>query len=77
MTKTRKSWSEKLENSSDGLPKVVEGPEKWKKRFGGTRVLVPSLIFVDKVIRTVRIGKLKTVNQIREKLANHFNPQNH
>ena len=73
MTKTRKSWREKLENPPDGLPKVVEGPEKWKKRFGGTRVLVPTPLLVDKIIRQVKKGKLITVNQIREKLAKDFN----
>ena len=70
--KTRKTWRQKLENPSAGLPKVVEGPEKWKKTFGGTRVLVPTPLLVDKVIRTVKKGKLITVNQIREKLAKEF-----
>ena len=73
MTKTRKSWREKLENPPEGLPKVVECPEKWKKSFGGTRVLVPTPLIIDKIIRTVKKGKLITVNQIREKLAHEFN----
>jgi hypothetical protein len=72
MTKKRKTWREKLENPPEGLPKVVEGPEKWKKTFGGTRVLVPTPLLVDKVIRTAGKGKLITVNQIREKLAQEF-----
>ncbi len=75
MAKNRKSWREKLENPPEGLPKVVEGPEKWKKRFGGTMVLVPTPLLVDKVIRTVKKGKLITVNQIREKLAKEFNAE--
>jgi hypothetical protein len=70
--KTNKTWREKLENPPSGLPKVVEGPEKWRKRFGGTKVLVPTPLLVDKVIRTVKKGKLITVNQIREKLAQEF-----
>ena len=72
---TRKSWREKFENPAPDLPKVVDGPEKWKKRFGGTRVLVPTPLLVDKVIRKVTKGKLITVNQIREKLAKEFNAQ--
>ena len=71
-SKSRKSWREKLEKPPEGLPKVVHGPQKWKKRFGGTRVLVPTPLLVDKVIRTVRKGKLITVNQIREMLAEDF-----
>jgi hypothetical protein len=74
-SKTRKTWREKLENPPEGLPKVVNGPEKWKKTFGGTRVLVPTPLLVDKVIRTVKKGKLITVNQIREKLAQEFNAE--
>jgi len=35
--KSRKSWREKLENPPEGLPKVVNGPAKWEKRFGGRR----------------------------------------
>ena len=72
MVKTRKTWREKFENPAEDLPKIVEGPEKWKKRFGGTRVLVPTPQLVDKVIRKVKKGKLITVNQIREKLAQEF-----
>lgn len=64
-----------MENPPAGLPKVVDGREKWKKRFGGTRVLVPTPLLVDKVIRTVKKGKLITVNQIREKLAREFNAE--
>ena len=74
-SKTRKTWREKLENPPAGLPKIVDGPEKWKKRFGGTRVLVPTPLLVDKVIQTVKKGKLITVNQIREKLAQEFNAE--
>ncbi|MEJ2649521.1 MAG: MGMT family protein [Sedimentisphaerales bacterium] len=74
-SKTRKTWREKLEKPPEGLPKVVDGPEKWKKTFGGTRVLVPTPLLVDKVIRTVKKGKLITVHQIRENLAEEFNAE--
>ncbi len=72
MSKTRKSWREKLENPPKGLPKVVDGPAKWKKRFGGRRVLVPTPLLVDELIRRVRKGKLVTVKQIRQRLAKDF-----
>lgn len=70
--KSRTSWREKLENSPEGLPKVVNGPAKWEKRFGGRRVLVPTPLLVDAVIRKVRKRKLITVNQIRQRLAKEF-----
>jgi len=70
--RTRKSWREKLENPPKSLPKVVSGPPKWEKRFGGTRVLVPTPLLVDELIRKVPKRKLVTVKQIRERLAKDF-----
>ena len=57
MVKTRKSWREKLENPPEGLPKVVTGPPKWEKRFGGRRVLVATPLLVDGLIRKVGEGE--------------------
>lgn len=70
--KTRKSWREKLENPPKGLPKVVSGPPKWEKRFGGRRVLVATPLLVDGLIRRVQRGKLVTIGQIRQRLAQDF-----
>jgi len=70
--KSRTSWRQKLENHPEGLPKVVNGPAKWEKRFGGRRVLVPTPLLVDGLIRKVKKGKLVTVQQIREQLAKDF-----
>ena len=67
--RSKKSWREKLENPPAGLPKVVDGPAKWEKRFGGRRVLVPTPLLVDGLMRKVPKGKLITVKQIRERLA--------
>ncbi len=71
-SKTRKSWREKYENPAKGLPKVVNGPAEWIKRFGGRKVLIATPHLVDEVIRKVPKGKLITLNQIREKLAKDF-----
>ena len=62
-----------MENPPEGLPKVVKVPAKWKKRFGGRRVLVPTPLLVDGLMRKVPKGKLVTVKQIRERLAKDFN----
>ena len=72
MVKTRKSWREKLENPPKGLPKVVTGPPKWEKRFGGRRVLVATPLLVDGLIRKVQRGRLVTIGQIRQRLARDF-----
>jgi len=70
--RSKKSWREKLENPPKGLPKVVEGTATWEKRFGGRKVLVPTPLLVDGLVRKVPKGKLITVRQIREKLARQF-----
>jgi len=70
--KSRKSWREKMENPPPGLPKVVSGPATWEKRFGGRRVLVPTPLLVDGLIRKVKRENLITVKQIREQLAKDF-----
>lgn len=70
--KSRKSWREKLENPPEALPKVVEGPPKWGKRFGGRKVLIATPILVDELIRNVPETKLITIKQIREHLAKEF-----
>ena len=54
------------------MPKIVYGPPKWEKTFGGRRVLIATPLLVDAVIRKVKKGKLVTVNQIRERLAKNF-----
>ncbi len=61
-----------MENPGEGLPKVVTGPPKWEKQFGGRRVLVATPILVSGVIQKVEPGKLITVGQIREQLARDF-----
>lgn len=66
----RRSWREKLENPAvEGLPKVVDVPQKWRKMMGGRRVLVPTPLMADEEIRTVRKGQLITTGQIRRRLA--------
>ncbi|MCX5643369.1 MAG: MGMT family protein [Phycisphaerae bacterium] len=72
MARARKSWHEKLEKPVAGLPKVVDVPDKWVKMMGGRRVLVPTPMMVDELLRTVPERKLITVGQIRQRLAQPF-----
>lgn len=71
MTKTpkkRKSWQEKLADSKD-LPRVEEITEKMSKRWGTGTVVIPAPKEVDEIMAQVPEGKLITINQIREGLA--------
>ena len=64
----RKSWREKLADSKD-LPKVVEIDEKMSKRWGTGTMVIPAPMEVDEIMRSVPEGKLITINEIREVLA--------
>lgn len=65
----RKSWREKLENPSKGLPKVVDITPKTQKRFGKGKMFIATPLMIDSLVRKVAKGKLITQEQIREKLA--------
>lgn len=65
---TKKSWQEKLEDSKD-LPKIIQPKGKGAKRYG-KRMLVPSPLQVDALMKKVRKGRVMTIAQMREKLAN-------
>ncbi len=68
MSKTRKTWREKLEKEQE--PKVVDVP-KGRMRVEG-RMLIPRPLDVDALMRKIQRGKLATVEQIRERLAKDF-----
>lgn len=70
MSKTYKTWREKLEKGQE--PKVVDVPPKMAKRFGTGKMLIPTPLLVDGLIRKVEKGKLVTINQIRDRLARDF-----
>jgi len=67
-TKTRSSWSEKLDQSK-GLPKVVPIGPTMSKRWGEGTVVVPAPREVDAIMKSVPAGKLITVQEIRAILA--------
>lgn len=66
--KERKSWQEKLADSKD-LPRVELITEKMSQRWGTGTVVIPAPVEVDEIMRSVPVGKLITIDQIREKLA--------
>ena len=70
MAKTYRSWREKLEKDQE--PKVVDVPPKMAKRFGTGKMLIPTPLLVDGLVHRVDRGKLVTINQIRQRLAEDF-----
>ena len=68
MAKLRKSWREKLADSKD-FPRVVEITPKMSQRWGTGTVVIPAPTEVDEIMKKVPRGKLITINQIREVVA--------
>lgn len=64
----RKTWREKLANSKD-LPKLETTDGSKRKGWGEGIFVVPAPIEVDEVMKKVRRGKLITINDIRQILA--------
>ncbi|MCK4627312.1 MAG: MGMT family protein [Phycisphaerae bacterium] len=64
----KKTWREKLADSKD-LPRVVKITGKMTKTWGRGTVVIPAPMEVDEIMRKVRKGKLITINQIRQILA--------
>lgn len=62
-----KTWQEKLLNSA-GLPKI----QKIGKSLRDTLV-IPSPLDVDEIMRSVKKGKIITIAEIRQKLADKYN----
>ncbi len=67
----KKSWKEKLHNAKD-LPKIVELKGKMAEKWGPGRMVVPSPLDVDRIMKKVPYGKLITVGQIREILKRQY-----
>ena len=64
----RKTWREKLADSKD-LPKIVTVDGSKRQGWGEGTYVVPAPIEVDEVMKKVGKGKLITINDIRQILA--------
>lgn len=66
--KKKTSWQEKLADSKD-LPRVEKIDEKKSKRWGTGTFVIPAPIEVDEIMKKIPRGKLITINEIRQILA--------
>jgi hypothetical protein len=64
----RKTWQQKLADDKD-LPKVVQLDGDAARRYGGATLAIPAPREVDALMRKVPLGRLTTVNGLREALA--------
>jgi len=70
--KRKKSWRQKLANSKD-LPKIERFDKKKPKSWPAGRYVIPAPVEVDEIMKKVPKGKLITINNIREILADKHN----
>jgi hypothetical protein len=68
MSKTKKSWREKLADDK-GLPQVQLIDATKSKRWGEGTFVIPAPREVDELMRRVPKGRLTTINDLREALA--------
>jgi hypothetical protein len=68
MPRPKPTWREKLLDSK-GHPTVGPVTGKMTQRWGTGTMVIPAPIEVDEIMRTVRKGKLITINGIRARLA--------
>ena len=64
----KKTWREKLADDK-GLPKVEKITGKMSQRLGAGTVVIPAPVEVDAAMKTVRRGKLTSIDLIRQALA--------
>ena len=64
----QKTWKEKLHDSK-GLPCVKEIEGKLSKRWGTGTFVIPAPIEVDELMRLIPRGRLVTINELRQALA--------
>ncbi len=67
---SRTLWREKMKRPEE--PKMVDIPARMQKRFGMGKMLIPTPMLLDELIRKVPSKKLVTVGILREYLADKF-----
>ena len=65
--KSNTRWRDKLEKAQE--PKLVNVPPKMAARFGKGKMLIPTPMLVDGLVKNIAKGKLVTAGEIRNRLA--------
>lgn len=68
MAKKKRTWRERLADDQ-GFPQVQEITDKLSKRWGTGTFVIPAPREVNEIMSMVPLGKLITINQIRQTLA--------
>ncbi len=68
MPRKKPTWREKLADDK-GYPQTIQLSAEQSKRWGGGTMVIPAPREVDAIMRTVRKGRLISINEIRRQLA--------
>lgn len=67
-SKTKRTWKEKLQDSK-GFPSLQPIEGRMLSKWGEGTMLIAAPIEVDEIMKTVKKGKLITIDEIRRQLA--------
>ncbi len=65
--KSRVPWKIKMDKPS--MPEVKKGPDEWNVRYGGTLMVIPTPRIIEKLLLQIPKGKVITLSQLREHIA--------
>jgi alkylated DNA nucleotide flippase Atl1 len=68
--KPKTTWQAKLHKPAQ--VEVKEGPEAWNNKFGGDRMLIATPLEIDKIVRAIPEGRVMTIPELRQELAEAF-----
>lgn len=75
MVKAKETWRERLGSTAkkQNLPRVSEVTGNMTRKWGEGKMVIPSPVEVDALMKNVPEGKLMTINQIRAYMAKKYN----
>lgn len=59
----------KLKMDKPEKPVIEKGPENWNKNYGGTLMVIPTPRLIEKILYEIPKGKVITLSQLREYIA--------
>ncbi len=68
--RTRTSWRYKLEKPQE--PRIIDTPPRMAKAWGTGKMLIPTPMLCDGLIRSIPRGKVATVNLLMKRLARDY-----
>jgi hypothetical protein len=65
--KSKIPWKLKMDRPQ--TPEIKPGPDTWNERYGGHRMVIPTPRIIEKLLFEIKKGKVWTLSQLREHIA--------